>query len=765
MRTCNNKKSNVFNRSIGMTALLSAVQAMAQGSTTLEEVMVTAEHREASLQDTQVAVTAVSSLELQELGVSNGLDLAYIAPNLVVNSYQGGKSGMSFNMRGISQNETLVTYDPAVGVYLDDVLLSKNVGAILDVVDLERVEILRGPQGTLYGRNTMGGAVNFVTQKPTDELEGKIVATVGKYGQKDLKGVINLPITDADSGIGALNMRISAATINRDGLTKNDYSGPSPYEPPLPYDADFFGTGGNDDSRLRRQTDEIETKDRQALMVHLQWEPTDALSVLYTYDMTRIDEIPNTPWTTNTRPGSFFGTQLEPYAIGRADRPKSISVNGPQVAQTDVDGHALHIDYALTDSISLMSITSKRELENFGTADSDGSPLSIIQTVDTNENDQFTQEFRLVGSAERWEYSAGVFYMEEEGSVDQRLDAARRPERTTADFANDNWAVFGQATYSLTDQLRVTGGFRYTEEDREMTKIFYARGSSVAVDYGKAERSFDNLSPMVSVSYDITDTTMTYFKVSSGFQSGGINVREQDLENYKAGFDEEKLLAYEWGVKADIADRVRLNTALWYSDYTDKRVNQFDPVTLGNTVRNAGVVEIYGFELELLAQLTESVQLGFNYGYQKPEYKEYDTPNPDCATNPACSPDVLDLSKSTNIVYTPENTAGANVSYEKPIGFAVFRARLDWGWKDNYTFIAQIPERNSQKSHSVWNTRFTLDDIQGPGDTTMRVSLWGKNLLDEAYYYNGVNIYDTFGFDINTYAEPRTYGVDLEVRF
>lgn len=711
-----------------------AIPAMAQESRVLEEVVVTAEHREASLQDTQISISAFSSQDIQDMGISNTTDLAHAAPNIVINSFQGGKSGVSVNMRGMAQNETLVTFDPAIGVYIDDVLISKNVGAMLDVVDMERIEILRGPQGTLYGRNTMGGTLNYVTKKPVDEFEGSITATVGKYGQRDLKGVINAPLLDANSEFGTLNMRLSAAAINRDGLTDNNL------------------TGAPDG--------ELETKDRKAALLHLMWEPTDDIKVLYSYDWTRIDEVPGTPWTTNVNLERTVGTLLQPFAIGRVDRPDSIMVNGPHVAETDVDGHSLHIDYAISESLTFKSITAMREMENFSTADADGSPISIMQTIDTNINDQFTQEFRLVGTAwdNRLDFTVGLFYMDEEGKVDQILEVFTFPERSFAEFENKNWALYGQATYALTDQWRVTAGVRYTEEEREMSKFFYPRTGGTVV-FPDAKGDFDNISPMVSISYDWNEDVMSYFKVSTGFQSGGFNVRDANPTTFVEGFDEETLLAYEVGIKADIDDRIRLNTALWYSDYDDKRVNNFDPETVGNVVRNAGVVEIYGAEIELLAQLNEHFRLGVNYGYTKPEYKKYDSPNPD---NPS---EILDLSDSTNFLYTPENTAGINLTYEYQLAVGLLRARVDWAYKDDYNFLAPQPERNSQESYDIWNARVTLDDIGGPGDIKMRVSLWGKNLTDESYYYNGVNIYETFGFDINLYAEPRTYGLDVDIRF
>lgn len=742
-------------------AMILSPPAMAQGSRVLEEIVVTAEHREASLQDTQISATALSAQTIEELGISNGTDLGHVAPNLVVNSYQGGKTGISFNMRGIAENETSVAFDPAVGVYLDDVLLAKNVGSLLDVVDLERIEVLRGPQGTLYGRNTMGGTVNFVTRKPTNELEGKIRLTFGNYGQQDVHGVLNVPLTGSDSAIGELNMRVSAAALRRDGLTDNDYQGPTPYQLPLAYNPALYG----DHDRLRKTASELENKDRRAGMLHLQWKPTDALTVLYGYDVTRIDETPGTPWVTYANSALTAGGLLAPYAIGKADRPSSIAVSGPHIAQTDVEGHSLHIDYALTDTLSFKSITAVREMENISAADSDGSPINIIQTTDINRSDQFTQEFRLTGSSERWNYTVGLFYMEEDGSVDMRTDVFGRPERMAADFDNKNWALYGQATYAVTERLNLTAGLRYTEEDREMSKVFYARGGSAGVDFGTAKNEFDNISPMVSLGYDISDTTMTYFKVSTGFQSGGFNIREQNLATFHKGFDEETLIAYEWGLKTLINERIRINTALWYSDYDDKRVNMFDPATLGNSVQNAGVVEIYGVEFELLAQLTDALQFGLNYGYQHPEFKEYDSPNPACVTNPACNPPVQDLSGITNFAYSPRHSAGAHLAWENSLDFGVLRARVDWMWKDSYFFMAAQPERMYQRAYSLWNARVTLDELAGPGDTQLRVSLWGKNLTDEPYYYNGVNLFSSLGFDVNLYGEPRTFGIDLELSF
>lgn len=725
----------------------------------LEEIVVTAEHREASLQETQISLSAFSASAIAELGISNGLDLGEYVPNLNAQPFVGGRTGVSYNIRGIGNAETLITFDPAVSVYIDGVLIAKNTGSLLDVLELERIEVLRGPQGTLYGRNTMGGAVNYITQKPSNEFEGSLKATVGKFGQRDLRGMLNMPLLDASSPVGELNLRVSAASIQRDGTQKNSFAG-APQR-------------------------DLGTKDREVAMMHLMWRPTDDVSVTYSYDRTRIDEHQETAWVTGTNPSSFFGPQLVPWQERENKRPRGGEFNSPHNAITDVDGHALTLVWDISENLSLHSLTGYRTMENFGDQDSDGSPLPLLYTRDAQENESFSQEFRLLGSAwgDRLNYSVGLFFMDEEGDVFNDTVAIGNSTVNIANYTNEAWAVYGQATYDITDRLDVTLGVRYTEEDREMEKavsvgamldhlpylddirpIFAGNTCSGAGSqpcagtvFPKASEKFYNVSPMISVSYDWTDDIMTYFKVSSGYQSGGFNARDATWEDFVTGFDEETILAYELGMKSLLAGRYQLNGALWFSDYDDKRVNQFNPETLASIQRNAGVVEIWGVEVELLAQLTDNLQAGVNYGYVDHKYAEYDFENADGT--------ISDLSKASNFPYSPRNTASAHLAYDYPLERAVVKARLDWSYRDNMTFLVPKPERNSSGPVQLWNARLTLDEIQGPGDSSLRISLWGKNLTNESYWNFGVNIYETFGFDINTYGEPRTFGADFEIRF
>ncbi len=574
----------------------------------------------------------------------------------------------------------------------------------------------------------------LVTKRPSEELGGSLKATLGNYNQRDLRGILNLPLTSPDSDIGSLAMKLSAATLNRDGL--------------------------QDNVAENAPQDELGTRDRDVVLAQLAWQPTDDLNIMYSYDRTRIDEVPEVVWVTFANPDTRFGPPMIPFVEGQ-DRPDDIRINSENIAKTDVDGHSLHIEYTISDNLTFRSITGQREMENTSAADSDGSTLTITGTEDFMTYDFFSQEFRLVGTGmdNRLDYSVGLFYMDEEGFMDSNTVIFGTPSSRVANFENKNWAVYGQATYSLTDKLDLTGGIRYTDEEREMSKFDISRSGEV-IPFPDASDDFENVSPMASLAYHWNDDVMTYAKVSTGFQSGGFNVRDTNAADFSRGFDEETLLAYELGLKATFDDRIRLNTALWYSDYDDKAVNNFNPETLQNTVRNAGVVEIYGAEVEVLAQLSDAWEMGVNYGYTEAEFVEYESPDPD---NPN---QVIDLSDDTSFPFTPRNSASAHLTYEHPLDFGLLRARLDWSYKDNMTFLAPKPEPNSQTAYDLWNARLTLDELGGPGDSRIRVSAWVKNLTDEGYWVSGVNSYFTaLGFAKNLYGEPRTYGLDLSVNF
>ena len=731
---------------LGLAILLAQSATLAPAAyAQLEEIVITAQHREESLQDADIAVTAMSTETLEELGITEYGAIGDFIPNVVTHE-QPGNAGTAVMVRGLKNAETIVTYEPKVAVYLDGALIGKNTGSAFDIADLERVEVLRGPQGTLYGRNTVGGAVNLVTKKPYDELGGNISVTMGNYNQRDIKGTLNVPLTDT------LAVKATLASLNRDGYWEDK------------------GPAGNGD---------VGDKDREAGHFQIQWTPTDSVDLLYAYDFTDADE------KAVPRPATFVRESLIPFipVLGDlkefvvTDNDFDVFFNYPQVQKLDVEGHNLTANIEVTDNLSLVSISSYRESDNFAQGDSDGAPFGPERGWIRHSNQQstyevFTQEVRLVGSAldERLEYVTGLYYLTEEGDIsvgNVSVNSANgfNTVATRGDFENEVWAVFGEGTYALTDKLDLTLGIRYTEEEREMSKAEYTlpgtrafANASDTPNYAASvgPDSWDDVSGTVSLSYQWSEDLMTYAKVAKGYASGGFNFRASTPEGFAKSYDEETLISYEIGVKSSWFDnRVVLNAAGFYSDYSDLQVNQFDPDTNANNLANAGDAEINGFELELQAQVTDGLQLGGSYGYLDPNYKTFiDAAGTDLADSHwAHAPQHSVHAFARYVVY--DAVAGGNLT-----------ARADYMWQDDINFLTLnvlgLGEPNDQKAYDHVNLRVSLDEIEGLGAGTLDLALWGKNVTDESWRTTGINF---FTYAVNSWAPPRTWGVDLKYNF
>lgn len=695
----------------------------------LEEVVVTAERREADLQETDISMTVMSSDTLIERGVSTYADVGNFAPNVMIHE-QPGKAGAAIAIRGFKNAETVATFEPKVALYLDGVLIAKNAGSAFDVVDLERIEILRGPQGTLYGRNTVGGAVNVITKKPYDELGGKLTVTLGDFNQQDIKGTINVPITDT------LATKLTLATLNRDGYWDNDFL-------------------GND----------IAEKDRQMGHFQLQWRPSDQLSVLYSYDKTKIDE---TPWlVTLLDNNDTFAPQLAPYVTDGTESTRNTEVN--TFMEAEVEGHSVTVDWDINDSLTLVSISAFREMENENLNDSEGSILSWFNQSAGDETETFTQEFRLVGSAfdNDLEYVTGIFYMDEDVKesfaislfgtdffVSSRQGLASGP---VASAENEIWAVFGEATYAITSKLDLTFGLRYTDEDRQMSRTdvtVLPSGTVIESELPDASGTFDDVSGTFSLTYQWTDDLMTYAKVSKGYVSGGFNARSPSPDTFQQGYEEETVWTYELGWKTTWFDRKLLfNGAAFFNDYEDLQVNLLDDETARNNIGNAGEATIQGFEVELNANPIESLDLGLGYGYLDTDYDTYIDPVSGA-----------DLSEN-KWAHSPKHSINSWIRYAIPLlqDIGELSARIDWSYRSDHYLLTSLG--NYVDEYDFFDGRITLDNIKGPGDTQFRVALWGKNLTDETWYTSGYNLVDNLGFRAAATNAPRTYGIDAEIRF
>lgn len=737
---------------VAITTLAGGIApALAQGDETvrrsgIDEIVVTAQRREASLQDTDIAISAFTEGALRDMGIASYGDMGDFVPNMLTHETVG-TAGAAVNIRGMKNAETLITFEPKVAVYLDGVLLGKNTGSAFDILDLERVEVLRGPQGTLYGRNTVGGAINLITRKPKDEFGGSVAVTLGSYDQRDIKGTLNVPLIGpngllSDSAASTLNLRATWATLKRDGYWKN------------------YGPSGDG---------ELGDKDRDAAYIQLQWQPSDRISVLYAYDMTDADE-KGTP-----RPATFVRDSFIPAIPYLADIAQHIATDNdfstnfdfPQIQKLEAEGHSLTADFELTDRLSLVSITAYRELENTAWGDSDGTPLLIRGSTQGSEHEMLTQEFRFVGNAfdDRLKYVIGAFYMHEKGDLYNGNILANGSDLNMADFKNDIGALFVEGTYSLTDRLDLTLGARYTEEKREMAKQAYqlpqgqyfpTLADVPHIDAESDRETWSDVSGTVSLSYRWTEDLMTYAKVAKGFASGGFNARAANETAFHRPFDEETLISYEVGLKSTWFDsRLLLNAAMFHNDYQDLQVNQFDPISAVNNFSNAGDATINGFELEVQAQVTEHLQLGGSYGYLDPKYENF------------IAADGTDLSQSY-WAHSPKHNAHLFARYVIPDAFARgdFSARIDWMYQDDIRMLTLNPvpygEPNSQEAYDHINARLTLDRMQGLGNGDLSVSLWVKNLTNESWRTTGVNFVT---YAINSWGPPRTWGLDINYSF
>lgn len=709
-----------------------------QGQPQLEEIVVTAERREASLQETDIAITAFGEETLREMGVSNVLDLSGFAPSVLAHEMPG-KAGMAISIRGLKNAETIATFEPKVALYLDGVIIAKNAGALMDVLDLERVEVLRGPQGTLYGRNTTGGAVNLITKKPDlDAFGGRVAATLGDFDQRDLKGSLNLPLIP-----GSLALKASLASLERDGYWKNGLTGA-----------------------------DLGDKNRTVALVQVKWQPAENFSALYSFDRTEVNE--------GVQPMQLVGAtrpDLLPWVADGSSSKRYLDFTD-EFQEATMGGHSLTLEWDLADTLQLVSITAVREAEIDAGADSDGSPVFVLHNFSGDEMETWTQELRLVGSAldERLDFVLGAFYMDEDiketYSVPQigigipwAVASQTGFYFVSGNFAygkNENWALFGEGTYALTDRLDLTLGVRYTKEDRTLGRYdetgVVAFGTRI-IPLPEAQGDFDDVSWTGSLTYQWTPQVMTYFKVAKGYNSGGFNARAptSDPETFLKGYDEETLYLYELGWKTEWLDnRLRVNGAIFYNDYQDLQVNQLTPDGK-NAFGNAGDATLKGAELEVLALLTERLQVGGSYGYLDPEYKKY------------IDPSGKDLSRN-HWAHAPENTVNLFARYEVPDfqGIGNLVARIDYAFVDDHFLLTAndpgLIDGNTAPSYHLVNARLSLEGIRGPGGSTFTIALWGRNLTDDLWYTSGYDLSNgALGMVDKATAPPRTYGLDLSL--
>ncbi|MBP6298369.1 MAG: TonB-dependent receptor [Anaerolineae bacterium] len=487
----------------------------------LEEIIVTAQKRETSIQDTPISISAFRSQDITKFGISDVRDLGQLVPNMSVTETSSNSTVVTIGMRGAVTPNPAPYWEPAVGVYLDGVFISKTIGGIFDLIEVERIEVLRGPQGTLYGKNTLSGAVNYITRKPSGELGGKFKAGVGNDNLWTTYGALDFPALE--TSIGKFSANIAGTIKKRDDLDNNTVD-------PLNNSTGLSSPNAPSSSGFK-------SIDSRGAKASLLWDVSDDFSLLYQFSQQKIDEHPPLGQLTDVVLNSSTGPILIGYLTPDDKRANSASNDYSLSEKADSKTHTLHADWHLGEmgflgDITLKSITAYRDLETDDFNDLDGSPIDLFHFQRLFDYNQTSQEFQLIGSTERTNYVLGLYYFEEEGDVVNPITyfgAFGAPTSLNLyGLDNSSSAIYGQVEYRILPRLAVTVGGRYTKEEKDQ---YIDRP---AFDYTTADSSWTNFTPSLSVAYDIKDDINVYFRASKGWKSGGFNGEATTVESFLA---------------------------------------------------------------------------------------------------------------------------------------------------------------------------------------------------------------------------------------
>ena len=762
----------------GNAAALASETTQAVSAETLEEIIVTARRREERLQDTPVAVTALSGEALERQQVVGTTDLDKIAPNIQFHGYgtlTGNNSAAQVFIRGIGQSDATAAVDPGVGVYIDDVYMGRAVGAAMDFRDISSVQILRGPQGTLFGRNTIAGAVLLTTNGPGEGAGNSVRVGVGEDGLLEGFGAFDIPLGDTWAS------RVAVGTRERDG-----------------YVARADGSDLGDESMYTGQ-------------LALRWKPSEHFSATVRADYTNEDEN-GSPFVFRAmnEAATFVGASSiaagcpnildplpPPLLVGPLDDdrcgndaqalgPFNNGGTFPVSSTLENRGASLVMRWDLNNSFALKSITSDRRLEWTGTRDADNTPLLILHTDYTSESDQFSQELQALIDTDRVDGVFGLFYFDE-NSFDRLLVGLGNPgtsydtQRVSMDV--EAIAAFTEWTFKLTDAFGVTAGIRHTEETKGLQATMFNVAPATRVEpppptalcpfagapptqtgclfisTNRFERDFDATTFSASAQYRFNEQAMTYLSWSEGFKSGGFNQRYNATPpgNAPISFEPETAETIELGFKLDPTETLRVNIAAFTTDYDDIQMTyRLGVVPL---LFNAGLASINGGELEIQFVPTEDFSLDASIGFLDAKFDEITPPPPFGPVTPTAT-----ATLDSELPFAPEWQAHLGLEYAFNVG-AKWRLtpRADVTFTDSQFFDAgNSPEIAQLDAETLLNAAFTLTSV----DDKWRFALTGSNLTDEAYPLAGTSTLTTSsGYAEIIYSRPRSVAITATRKF
>jgi iron complex outermembrane recepter protein len=726
----------------------------------LEEIIVTARKREESVQDVPVAVTALGAAELQRSSIRDLRDITAFVPNLLVDKVSALQGGAAIAIRGVSYQEIDKSLDPGVGVLLDGVYLGTNAGQILQNFDLERLEVLRGPQGTLFGRNTIGGALAIFRTAPTKELGGKVQGTLGDYGRQDLRGLLNLPMTDKGGA------KLWASSLNSDGYIRNTTIG-----------------------------DDVASENYKNGGATLAYDVTEEFDVSFTYERTD-DKSDVGAWANDNKYFNEFpypipgdpptpadlagllplvtpGTPFTGNPVGFRDfDPGSdedrVSQNGRNDGDSTVDYVNLTMNYDMLQDWLLTSITGYIDRNENSRLEYDANSIPFLDVENETDYSQYSQELRVTGNIGDVALTSGLYYWYSDYDTDSVTNdlfewLASLPDGSVGTISQhgetESYAAFTSADWKLTEELTLNAGVRYTWEEKTLEPVgqqfFLADGTPISPDPSRpaATENWDKWSPRIGAQYQFTDEMMSYVSYSEGFKSGGFFGR---ITLATAGslrsFNPEEVSTTEIGLKSMWWDqRLRVNAAIFTSDYSDKQEEVIVADAGGNVdtvVVNASDASMDGAELEINALVYEGLTVFLQGGYLDAEYDEFSTDVPGLPTD----------ASGLEMRNAPKYTYGTGLNYVHPIfSHSEMSYDVTYNWRDDYVTIFDNDPLGEVDAAGFWNANI---DLRYKDMVT--VSVYGRNLGDERFNRSvAIPPISTF----SQWNEPRNYGVTVTYEF
>ncbi|TRY31082.1 TonB-dependent receptor [Aliiglaciecola sp. M165] len=691
----------------------------------LEKIEVTARKTVETLQEVPISVTSVGEAKLDEIGAAVITEIAQFSPNTTLQTSRGTNSTLTAFIRGVGQQDPLWGYEPGVGIYIDDVYVARPQGAVLDLLNVERIEVLRGPQGTLYGKNTIGGAIKYVTKAMTGDPTANVRATVGSYGQRDIKVTGQFPIIEDKLYIGA-----GFASLNRDG----------------------FGTFLQ--SALPDQDTENYNKDVTAARITLEFRPTEDVFFRFNWDK------------TDDESNSKGGFRLLPSLLTDAPVPDSVYdsyTSLPTYNKVEIEGISLMANWDVSDTFSVKYIGSSRESDSPTNIDFDNTALDIFDVPAFYDDENITHELQGNYRSDNLSLVSGIYYYDGEscGQFEAILGFLGRAAFQTPGLTrevsgcnnSESIAVYAQASFDLADNLSMTLGARYTDEEKQADVfnglIFdnvyptsgwipgYVRPDGQLVPQvlgtdtdgddvldAPAKQSWTRFTPRVGLEYQVSNDMMVFASYSQGFKSGTFNPRATQNE---PAADPEIVDSFEVGIKADWSDRLRTNVTLFSLDHKDRQYISVLPgestTDLNQFLGNVGESNAQGLEAEITYAASDNLTFDLALGFIDAEFEEVFEQTVDGPIN---------IADRFSVSNTPETTANFAVNYIMQTGNGDVVFNANYYYRDDYSLFEQDNLLN-QDGYGLLN----LSIVWYSDDGHWNIGLHGKNLTDEEYLVGG----------------------------